>query len=112
MTMTPSKPKVEKIEDNSPTAGAVSAGTFVDIVFDGPPGHESGRFVEVENAAGASIVFARWVERADGYWALRLTPHANDLQHIHVAGTTVGKDIDECAQCGQDLRASIHKVRP
>lgn len=29
-------------------------------------------------------------------------------RHTHVAGTTVGKDIDECAKCGQDLRADIH----
>lgn len=28
--------------------------------------------------------------------------------HIHVAGTTVGKHIDECAKCGCDLRHPIH----
>lgn len=28
---------------------------FVDIVFDGPPGPESGRFVEVENEHGRSV---------------------------------------------------------
>ena len=28
--------------------------------------------------------------------------------HCHVAGTTVGKDIDECAKCGRDLRHEIH----
>lgn len=27
----------------------------IDVVFDGPPSHESGRFVEVEDAAGRSI---------------------------------------------------------
>lgn len=31
------------------------------------------------------------------------------MTHIHVAGTTVGKHIDECAVCGQDLRSSIHE---
>lgn len=80
----------------------------IDIVFDGPPSHESGRFVEVEDDAGRSICFARWVQREDGYWVIRLKPHADDLAHIHVAGTTVGKHIDECARCGQDLRCSIH----
>lgn len=45
---------------------------YTDIVFDGPPAHESGRFVEVEDASGASIEFGEWVERADGYWALRV----------------------------------------
>ena len=45
----------------------------VDIVFDGPPGPESGRFVEVESPPGRSISFGEWVEREDGYWALRIT---------------------------------------
>ncbi len=40
------------------------------IVFDGPPGNESGRFIEVERD-GASIKFGEWVE--DGkYWMLVL----------------------------------------
>ncbi len=45
----------------------------VDIVFDGPPGPESGRFVEVEDTVTrASISYGEWVERDDGYWALRI----------------------------------------
>ena len=44
----------------------------IDIVFDGPPSHESGRFVEVENSTGKSIKFGDWVQRADGYWVLRI----------------------------------------
>lgn len=47
---------------------------YVDIVFDGPPGPEAGRFVEVENPAGQSIRFGEWVKREDGYWVLRITP--------------------------------------
>lgn len=50
------------------------AGGYIDVVFDGPPSHESGRFVEVEDARGASIAFGEWVERPDGMWALRI-PH-------------------------------------
>lgn len=45
---------------------------YIDVVFDGPPGHESGRFVEVEDSAGRSIRVGEWVERPDGYWAFRL----------------------------------------
>lgn len=45
---------------------------YIDIVFDGPPSHESGRFVEVENAAGASINVGEWLQRPDGYWVLRI----------------------------------------
>ena len=43
----------------------------VDIVFDGPPGPEAGRFVEVERD-GKSISAGEWVKREDGYWVLRL----------------------------------------
>lgn len=45
---------------------------YVDIVFDGPPSHDTGRFVEVEDDSGRSIKFGEWVERSDGYWVLRL----------------------------------------
>lgn len=44
----------------------------MDIVFDGPPSHESGRFVEVEDATGKSINVGEWLQRPDGYWALRI----------------------------------------
>ena len=50
----------------------------VDIVFDGPPGPESGRFIEAEDADGKSIKFGEWLERADGRWVLRIT--AADFQ--------------------------------
>lgn len=45
----------------------------IDIVFDGPPGPESGRFIEVEDpATGASISIGKWIKRDDGYWVLRI----------------------------------------
>lgn len=47
---------------------------YIDIVFDGPPRPAAGRFIEVEDATGASITFGEWIERPDGYWALRFTP--------------------------------------
>jgi len=47
-------------------------GDFIDIVFDGPPGPNPGRFVEVENSKGASIRFGEWVHREDGRWVLRI----------------------------------------
>lgn len=46
---------------------------FVDIVFDGPPGHEPGCFVEVENQYGRYIRLGEWVHRPDGFWALRIS---------------------------------------
>jgi hypothetical protein len=47
---------------------------FVDIVFDGPPGPESGRFIEVENQHGRSVNIGEWIHRPDGFWALRINP--------------------------------------
>lgn len=47
---------------------------YLDIVFDGPPSHESGRFVEVESPAGRSVNVGEWIDRGDGMWALRI-PH-------------------------------------
>lgn len=43
----------------------------IDIVFDGPPGPDAGRFVEVENGERRSINFGEWIHRDDGYWVLR-----------------------------------------
>lgn len=45
----------------------------INIVFDGPPSHESGRFVEVETDDGKSINVGEWIKRPDGLWALRIT---------------------------------------
>lgn len=47
-------------------------GQYIDVVFDGPPGPESGRFVEVEDQSGASVSVGEWIERDDGYWVLRM----------------------------------------
>ena len=62
----------------------------VDIVFDGPPGPESGRFVEVESPPGKSIKFGEWLQRDDGYWVLRinaLNPPSRDREALE--GVTV-----------------------
>lgn len=42
------------------------------IVFDGPPSHESGRFVEVETSDGKSVQAGEWQQHGD-YWHLVLT---------------------------------------
>ena len=39
------------------------------VVFDGPPSHESGRFVEVEDETGAGVAVGTW-RREAGLWAL------------------------------------------
>ena len=50
----------------------VTMNKHIDLVFDGPPSHESGRFVEGENSEGVSLNFGEWIERPDGYWILRI----------------------------------------
>lgn len=51
---------------------SLRAAECIDVVFDGPPSHESGRFVEVEDMQGRSINAGEWIDRKDGFWALRL----------------------------------------
>lgn len=60
-------------------------GDYIDIVFDGPPSHESGRFIEVENSAGASISVGQWLQRADGYWVLRI-PQSDSARGVKSDG--------------------------
>lgn len=45
----------------------------INIIFDAPPSHESGRFVEVETDDGKGVGIGEWVERDDGFSALRIT---------------------------------------
>lgn len=45
----------------------------INIIFDGGPGAEPGRFVEVELDNGQSVNVGQWIERSNGWWALRIT---------------------------------------
>lgn len=63
---------VGAIERQGWRASAPAAG-FVDIVFDRSPGPDAPRFIEVEDEQGRSATVGEWVERADGYWALRIS---------------------------------------
>lgn len=40
------------------------------VIFDGPPGPEAGRFIEVETSSGESVRVGEWTRRSDGLWAL------------------------------------------
>lgn len=44
----------------------------IDIIFDAPPGPESGRFVEVEDGHGHSINAGEWLESLNGFHTLRI----------------------------------------
>lgn len=67
-------------------------GAYIDIVFDGPPSHESGRFVEVEDQKGYSIARGEWVQRDDGYWVLRL-PDPAEVDRL--MSCLADRDMDE-----------------
>jgi len=45
----------------------------INIIFDGPPDHDAGRFVEVETDDGKSINVGEWIKREEGVWVLRIT---------------------------------------
>ena len=62
--------------------------TAINIIFDGPPSNESGRFVEVENDVGQSIGIGEWIELPNKYWALRITE--KDLQFINLDNDQFG----------------------
>jgi len=49
---------------------ADNAADALHIIFDGPPGPEAGRFVEVETSDGRSVNAGEWNHREDGYWEL------------------------------------------
>ena len=58
---------------------------IVYIVFDGPPSHEAGRFIEVETEDGRSVKAGEWVQntfdRTHGYW--RLGPFETEVKNEH-----------------------------
>ena len=63
-----------KTKDSAGAASDPSPCSAINIVFDGPPGPEAGRFVEVETDDGKSINAGEWIKRPDGLWALRIVP--------------------------------------
>ncbi len=74
------------------------------IVFDGPPSHESGRFVEVE-LDGASVSFGEWQENGE-FWELvlpepyaRLAEYENDETATRRELALVKRKLEEPTRC-------------
>ena len=44
----------------------------LNILFDGPPSHNAGRFVEVELDSGKGVNAGEWIKREGVLWALRI----------------------------------------
>lgn len=58
--------KLKALEARTP------APKVVRVIFDGPPSHESGRFVECEDEQGRGIKAGEWKELENGLWELRI----------------------------------------
>lgn len=54
------------------------------ILFDGPPSHESGRFVEVNDDTGKSVRAGEWIEK-DGFWELVIQARP-ETEHVEPEG--------------------------
>lgn len=71
----------------------------VRIVFDGPPGPESGRFVEVETVNGCGVKIGRWVKGEGDLWYLELpVPWDDCLQPALIAANMTREQREEAAQ--------------
>lgn len=85
---------------------------YVDIVFDGPPGPQSRRFIEAENDQGCSVSVGRWVQRPNGYWALRIHPPAESAMLV---GLIRAAALLESAEHGRiwddEAREALDKAR-
>lgn len=69
----------------------------LDIIFDGPPGHAAGRFVEAE-INGKSVKVGEWQSLTKPLWALKISH--KDLPHpaLHASAPHSCK----CADCTMD----------
>lgn len=72
------------------------------IRFDGPPGPEAGRFVEVENENGESINVGEWKEQNDGTWILEIPDERERIEEIK----SILSDMDADGEL-----SSFYKIR-
>ena len=74
----------------------------INIVFDGPPGPEGPRFIEVETDDGRSIGVGEWQERRDGCWRLRIvalplvTTRAEPVDCVDPENDLLERILKEC----------------
>ena len=75
---------------------------MIQIRFDGPPGPEAGRFVEVEDADGQSIRVGQWVQDGD-YWLLRISrSEIPEGELCNLCGFQIG--VNHESMCGRVTR--------
>jgi hypothetical protein len=68
----------------SPDAGEPNTGQYpyVDVLCDGLPDINPPGFVELEDPDGRSIRFGGWVDRGDGFFALRIPTVPADYEQL------------------------------
>lgn len=65
------------------------------VLFDGPPGAEAGRFIEVETPDGHSVKAGEWIDKGDGKWALELdvlAPEERDMDDFSTSSGVALRD--------------------
>lgn len=80
------------------------------VIFDGPPSHESGRFVEVEDGHGRSAKAGEWSKdpRQEGWW--KLGPFLSVLgleNRLAAALLSVGIGVGEAQRLAEGVTASL-----
>jgi hypothetical protein len=59
---------------------------YIEVIFDGPPGHNMPRFIEVEDENGFRTTVGEWFSCGiDGRWGLRIS--AKDIEQWHPEAT-------------------------
>lgn len=89
----------------------------LDILFDGPPSHESGRFVDVVDADGKGVKIGEWMQAPDGaMWALRIPdPRPAPVTTLGEARKTLADAINTLRDAGfecWDWQGSICIANP
>ena len=107
-------------DDNTP-AEVPGGRDFMDIVFDSwPVGHESARFIEVEDANGKSINAGDWIKRKDGYVVLRIqrskTAPREAVEELIQAADNMALSVEQGWNHGlrekaRELRAALARVQ-
>ena len=64
------------------------------VVFDGPPSHESGRFVEVENEHGEGMSLGEWKQEGE-FWYLEFPSPAHLEARLASARAIMQKFVDK-----------------
>lgn len=66
--------------ENSIMRHQVGKTEVIDVTFDGPPGPEAGRFIDVHDTSGKGVKVGEWIDHGDGTWSLRLAVHRMEVK--------------------------------